>query len=358
MRLKYLDIARGVAMIMVIMGHIIQPDIMGNSLRYYLFAVHLPLFLVISGILFKEKDFKIIFKKNVNKLLIPYFLGVVLMIAIFIIGYHQNISVFWHNTVTGNLNSVTSIIKAAFIVNGGDYYAFLPHFYTSIGAIWYLIGYFESSILFNTIIKLVKSKWGQIATIIILAMLGYIIGSYTALPFQILSAFVMLPFLGAGYYTKEYWLDFNGDNSKIDFLLIMIGAMFWYLSGRSGILLLVSAQATQGPLLGILGGAMGSFAILTIIRKLEIVNFISFGIPILVKMGKNSLMMMVVHTLDLRVFPVSFSIMGIMDNFISDDKLTVYLTMIVAILFAYYGAIILNLIGKYIINVWKNNSRY
>ncbi|AVH75877.1 acyltransferase family protein [Weissella koreensis] len=352
MRIKYLDIARGLAMIMVIIGHIIQPEIMGNTLRYYLFAVHLPLFLIISGILFKEKDYKVIFKKNIQRLLIPYLIGVLLIIVIFIVGSHQDVYLFWHEIVLGNLNSVTYILKSAILVNGGDYYAFLPKFNTTIGAIWYLIGYFEASLLFNTIIKLVSSKWGQISLIIIFTIIGYGIGIYTALPFQILSAFVMLPFLGAGYYTKKYWLNSNIQTMKIDIFISIIGLIFWYFSGKNGILLLVSAQATQGPILGILGGIMGSFAIMTFIRFFVSKGLINKFIPILVNFGQLSVMMMVVHTLDLRVFPVSFASMRIMHHFIDNEILIVYLAMIIAIVFAYIGALIINFIGKKIQTIY------
>lgn len=353
MRLRYLDIARGLAMIMVIVGHIIQPEIMGNTLRYFLFAVHLPLFLIISGVLFKEKDYKSLIGKNINKLVLPYFLGILFMIVIFIIGYHQDIFMFWHNTVSGNMKSVTSIIKAAVLVNGGDYYEFLPQFNISIGAIWYLIGYFETTIIFNIIIKLVKNKWGQLVVIGIITIIGYVIGSYTAVPFQLLSSFVMLPFLGAGYYTKTYWIGLSLRSIKIDFSLIIIGIIFWYLSGKNGILLLVSAQATQGVFLGTMGGIMGSFAILTIIRWFESQHTMKFLKSFFIKAGKNSLMMMVVHTLDLRVFPVSFYSIEILNRITHREVLSIYLAMIVAIIFAYYGAIAMNWTGKYIISKIK-----
>lgn len=350
MRIKYLDVARGMAMMMVIVGHIIQPEIMGNTLRYYLFAVHLPLFLIISGILFKEKDYRIIFRKNVNQLLLPYLLGIGLIVIVFLIGYYQPFIAIWHEIVVENLNSIPSILMAAFLVNGGDYYSFIPHFTTTIGAIWYLIGYFEASILFNFILKTVKTKWGQVGTIMILTIIGYGIGSFTALPFQILSSFVMLPFLGVGFYTKKYWLDTDIRNLKLEGLLILVGILLWCLSAEKGILLLVSAQATQGILLGILGGVMGSFSILIIIRWLVSKQFVKPLLPSLVNIGKVSLLMLLVHTLDLRVLPVSTISMRLMGRFIKNEILINYLAMIIAIVFAYCGALILNWMNQRILN--------
>ncbi|WP_081461278.1 acyltransferase family protein [Weissella koreensis] len=357
-RIKYLDIARGLAMMMVIAGHIIQPEILGNTLRYYLFAVHLPLFLIISGILFKEKNYKNLLTKNISKLILPYLIGVLLTILMFIIEYYQPWSSFLHYVVVKNLNSVSQTVLASILVNGGDYYAFLPQFGVKIGAIWYLVAYFEASFLFNAIIKFVRSRISQIIIIIALTGLGYGIGIYTALPFQILSALVMLPFLGAGYYTKKYWLDASQCNLKIDVGLSIIGVILWVLSAQKGILLLVSAEATQGPILGTVAGIMGSFALLIWIRKLENITWFKFFIPLSIQIGQVSLMMLVVHTLDLNVFPLSAWTMKVLHIFIHSEALVNYIAMFTAIIYAFIGAIILQFIFDKTEAYIKNNLKF
>lgn len=50
-RIGYIDIARGIAIILMIIGHVIGQ---GKN-KNFIFSFHMPLFIIISGIFFKEK---------------------------------------------------------------------------------------------------------------------------------------------------------------------------------------------------------------------------------------------------------------------------------------------------------------
>ncbi|MDR3241684.1 MAG: acyltransferase family protein [Lactobacillaceae bacterium] len=348
-RIRYLDITRGIAMMMVIAGHIIQPEILGQELRYYLFAVHLPLFLIISGVLFKEKDSWFLIKKDTKQLLYPYVIGVLLIVLVFIIGYYQPFSNSWHHIVTGNLNSVPQILMAAFLVNGGDHYLFWPNFATTIGAIWYLVAFFEVSFIFNLLLKFIKNRYVQLLLIVGLTAIGYVIGNITALPFQLLSALVMLPFMAVGYYTKKYWFTNNVGSMKINISLIALGIILWTYSASHGILLLVSAQATQGPILATIAGIMGSFAMMVAIRYIDSMPLFDCLMDLLVKVGQVSLYMLVVHTIDLRDLPVSFVAMKLFAHFFHSNVAANYFAFVVGIAFAFVGGLILQRIMQVIL---------
>ena len=74
-RIAYLDVARGIGMILVVMGHV---DFISEPLRDYITSFHMPLFLIVSGILLyvtktQERSFGQIVRKKCCTILLPYF---------------------------------------------------------------------------------------------------------------------------------------------------------------------------------------------------------------------------------------------------------------------------------------------
>ena len=81
---SFLDIARGIAILFVVFGHSIVPEIRGNNIVFatvfnWIYSFHMPLFAVISGYLFgksidryKERTFLTFVKQKFLTLIIPY----------------------------------------------------------------------------------------------------------------------------------------------------------------------------------------------------------------------------------------------------------------------------------------------
>lgn len=70
-RVSWIDICRGVAILLVLYGHLFNTD----NQRYLIYAFHMPLFFFISGLVFKppsQKSIIEISKKYSKQLLIPY----------------------------------------------------------------------------------------------------------------------------------------------------------------------------------------------------------------------------------------------------------------------------------------------
>ena len=71
-RLDYIDIAKGIGMILVYIGHC---KIQGSSpLFQWIYSFHMPLFFYLSGLLFKRKKFRVVIANKVFSLIIPYVL--------------------------------------------------------------------------------------------------------------------------------------------------------------------------------------------------------------------------------------------------------------------------------------------
>lgn len=77
-----LDIAKGIGIILVVIGHCVNTESLPGKVIY---SFHMPLFFIISGILFNPKinyDFQMFCKKRAKQLLIPAFYFTVLSIGV------------------------------------------------------------------------------------------------------------------------------------------------------------------------------------------------------------------------------------------------------------------------------------
>lgn len=83
-RVEYLDIAKGIGILLVIIGHI---PYVGEMTRAYIVSFHMPLFLVISGMLIwykqeEEENLSVFVKKKFRSILVPYAVFSVAFLAI------------------------------------------------------------------------------------------------------------------------------------------------------------------------------------------------------------------------------------------------------------------------------------
>ncbi len=70
-RIDYLDYSKGIAIILVVLGHIFN----GGNIKTYIYSFHIPLFFIISGYLFNYSNinsFKEFISKKTKVYLIPY----------------------------------------------------------------------------------------------------------------------------------------------------------------------------------------------------------------------------------------------------------------------------------------------
>ncbi|KAA8825671.1 acyltransferase family protein [Bifidobacterium myosotis] len=67
-RLSWLDSAKGFGIILVVLGH---SSLIGH-LNQVLYSFHMPLFFIISGMLFKPHPLKELLEKKIRRLLVPY----------------------------------------------------------------------------------------------------------------------------------------------------------------------------------------------------------------------------------------------------------------------------------------------
>lgn len=71
-RLEYIDRLKGLAIILVVMGHVLEANGIGweNGMHQFIYLFHMPLFFFLSGLLFKFEGTQTVVKKS-RQLLVP-----------------------------------------------------------------------------------------------------------------------------------------------------------------------------------------------------------------------------------------------------------------------------------------------
>lgn len=195
-REKWIDVAKGIAMISVILGH------MGNkNINNVVFAYHLGVFFIISGYLIKDTTIsKNELNKKFERLMKPYFLTCLIIIILDCI----NVIIFNHDkSVYGITNVIANDFFRSFFASGSIRTFGSINIGTRIGAIWFLpalyFGTFITYKIYNS-----SDNWAKrFAYSVFLAILAYILSKYIWLPFSILSSAVAVPFIIFGKYLKE-----------------------------------------------------------------------------------------------------------------------------------------------------------
>lgn len=147
-RIEYVDIYRGIGIILMIMGHIG----FGGKFDIWIHAFHMPMFFFISGFLHKEKmmDMKTFLKKKAKSLLLPYLTFGIFNYIIYLI---MNQKIF-------DLYAILHLVTDN--TNG------LP----ISGALWFLTALFFVDVIVFLLEKYVRNKKIKIVIIMLLMIVG------------------------------------------------------------------------------------------------------------------------------------------------------------------------------------------
>lgn len=158
-RMRSVDIARGIAIISIILGHMSI-----GMVNRVVYTFHVPIFYVLTGYFMKPEKLKCFVKRKARIILLPY------MVTCFAIIFFSSISAFLRED-----DIVDTMLKwaKAGIYGAGDSYT-VPFKVTAIGAIWFLWATFWGSIFLQ-----VSLRWNSIVRILWIAIL-FAVGYLTA----------------------------------------------------------------------------------------------------------------------------------------------------------------------------------
>lgn len=267
-RIEWIDIAKGIGIILVVIGHISQIKVL-NEIIY---SFHMPLFFMISGFLHKNKNDFI--KHKVRTIIFPYiFFSIITFIYWFFIE-----SKFRNQQV-----SLKYLINI-FIACGGE------KNYPYNAPMWFLPCLFMTEILFNILQKLEK-KYTNII-IVILGICGYFYPKIFSIrmPFCLDVMMVAICFYYIGFMIRPIMSKINDMNIEKSFK-ISIGAII--LMVLTVFLAVFENGANMNELkynnmiLFYLTAILGSVSIMILSMNLRS--------EVIKDIGKNSLIIMCIH---------------------------------------------------------------
>lgn len=301
-RINWIDVARGIGIILVIQGH----SLGAHSYRHFIYAFHMPLFFFISGLVFdyKKYSFSKTFKKSVNGILIPYVLFAVL-------------SIFLWPLQIGNFEWTPYFIGKQFL---GVIYANSSTLDFNL-VLWFLPCLFITKITFAFFSKTIRNIKYLVGLLFGFSLIGYFSFLYLPdliLPFGIESAFTAIVFFGiASIIRTNYYEKVSKVNKKKLFYVlcssvvvcIIAAYINFVLSGRQIDIRLNNLGNYFLFYLGAWSGIIMTVIISIFINKNRVLEYL----------GKYALVLFVLHNIAL-FFIGKFLLLFINPEFFSKNK--------------------------------------
>lgn len=275
-REMFIDIAKGIAILLMIVGHAINHGVLRNTI----FSFHLPLFIITSGFFYKEKTIKEDIKNLIIKLLIPTF------IVTFLIYMINNVY------SKGFLDAFIESIKV--IVTGWSYKAKINYNFEGVNVVWFVYLLVGIRLLFRINKKIAKNDEICLLIIVILEVfIGYLLGlNGYWLPWSLDVAFLSIFFYYIGYVLRNYnLLEKILSNYKILTLILII----WILGIKHSWIELAIRRYPHG-LMCLITAVSGSIIVLKISKIIE-EKFKNCS-KMLAFCGKNSLYILFGHRIE------------------------------------------------------------
>ena len=319
-RIGWIDVTKGIAILLVILGH----SLVGLKINDYIFAFHMPVFFITSGILFRQKSIPAVIKKNAQKLLIPY--GIT---AVFVIigraasAYIQH----WTPEIIKSL-CINTAIGSLFGFGVDEVRWFFPVW--RIGAIWFLLAFFWSTLFMQLVFHATKQwqEWQRAILVITVSTLSYIFGQYLWIPTNAdIGGFAFL-FVYAGYlFSKvQIW-----EKKKLPVVCWLLVAVVYVCAAHiGGINMVIRYVPNYAAIPGALAGS------LLLIKLSTYMEHWKKCAKILIWYGRNSMKILCVHLFEMMIIPWGYFAQWLG---LADTRLT---TIVLRTLFITIGVLIIN----------------
>lgn len=278
-RVQYWDIAKGIAIMLMILGHTEAPVMVRGAI----FSFHMPFFVIANGYFIKSYDIKRTFLRSARSLLVPYVIVCMLSAVIYPVvrsGDGPVLSLFLHKikAMVGGMSKVSTRFQS----------------FDSVWVIWFVCALFITRNLYVVIMHFFqKNKWLCYGLIAVLAYAGYRTGQdYAFLPWSLDVALVALIFIALGD-----WMRRSGFLDKELIYTLVLPAAVWVscvLILRSSIDM--SMRSYPAGIFTLVEAAAGSILLISVSRYLEHCRWIGVAFAWI---GKNSMIILGIHCIEL-----------------------------------------------------------
>jgi len=271
-RVAYLDIAKGIGILLVLIGHLSNNYILLN----FIYVFHMPLFFYIAGVFNKNDTFKLTLLKNKKFVTLYFSVGIGYILLYSLLKGELQYESFVH-LVSTTPKEIYSIVW--------------------FGPLWFLLSFFIVKI-FNNII-FIKSL---IFSLIIFVISYYINLDYRdimlSIPFCVGPALMLLIYYNIGKFNNII-IRYYSEKSLLILIVIFIFTMFVTIVINDGmenkLVNYHHMQISFNPFFGLMLGITG--VIVTLYLSKFIQNSTKIISNILSYFGRNSLFIFIIHLL-------------------------------------------------------------
>lgn len=300
-RVRYFDIARGIAMISIIAGHFDSTVVIR-----FVFTFHVPLFFIISGFFYKDDIKKV--KQNAIKLLKPYVFTVACITCIEL-GKTAIKSVLANDKMWApKCYEVIAKNIVAGLYGSGSRTDFLGYSLPAIGAIWFLLALIWAQLAVFVINAFARrnsaSKFIKIISGTLCWLIGFLSARITWLPASIQAGLCSVLFIYAGVWLKnKNWTmhiqkQRHGEERGLFFALVCAWLVAIFFSFYNENMSLVRC-CFPNPFVNVIGAIAATHVICigsSIIENTIVADFLEL-------MGRDSLIVLSFHLMELNTFP-------------------------------------------------------
>ncbi|MBQ9274851.1 MAG: acyltransferase family protein [Succinivibrio sp.] len=218
-RVDWLDLAKFIGMILVIVGHSLEPG-GGQSLpRGIIFSFHMPLFFLLSGLVFAPSQSPAQYarrlKKSFRRLIVP---ALVTYTGILVLIHLQ-----WSPLKLADLRNIILTLT----MFSGTYFTIYGITVPPSGPLWFLCGLFIARAIFDALHLFFDHKQ-FVLYCLALSVLGVTAGYAHRLPFNLDIALSILPLLLLGYYLKHF--DFDDEAGGCAVLCLLVWGLTLFIT--------------------------------------------------------------------------------------------------------------------------------
>lgn len=265
-----LDIAKGIAMLLVIIGHC--DNLYFTPTHHFIYSFHMPLFFLASGYLYKAKGVKDTLKKDFRHLVIPYVMTCIAIIAIALVYY----------LATKDGEPLNRLSLAALWGSGGHHYCKYLADAPGIGPLWFLPALFICKNVYN-----ILPEKRRLLYSLVIFLGATVIGRYLIfLPFSILSGLSAIVFYAIGDHLKLV--------KTIPYPYWTLGIICWIISLSFSNIYLVTPQLDL-YYVDVIGATAASLLVYLLSKQISRVPLLKNGFS---WVGANSLYIFCFHAIE------------------------------------------------------------
>ena len=316
-RVLWIDICKGITIFLVVLGHMSG---IPSILRSIIFSFHMPIFFLLNGYLIRHYRIKDTFTRSLKTLIKPYVITCI--VEALLSGFSApDFSTAGKLFLTGLDNMVVGMGKTST--------AFQK--YGSVWLVWFVICLFAARLIYVAIRNIPCSRLVQNLVIVSVACIGCYIGEKIAfLPWSLDVSMVAIVFIAVGDSLSHWQI------KKEQIVLGTIVALgIWIVLLGQGAQLELAVRKYPLGVICFICALAGSFITIMVSKMIERTPVFS---SIWAWMGKNSMIILAVHCLEMRFFKWNewvYQPMGIQPGWKLSFMIHIIIILLITWLFLY-----------------------